>query len=215
MSDRATPDDPVNMSVIFGMFVVDMVIYGLITWYVDAVKPGQYGVAKKWYFPVQKSYWCATNNNKSFDPDSNSIPDASNDELGKKEEYFEDEPDGQAGIRVKGLEKTFKSRVGGSGGAVMAVRGVSFSAIKGHITALLGHNGAGKTTTMSVLTGMYSPSGGTAFINGHDIRTDMAQARKSLGLCPQHNMLFTDLNVVEHFLFFGMVCEKCETNPGR
>lgn len=54
---------------------------------------------------------------------------------------------------------------------------------------------------------MYSPSGGTAYINGNDIRTDMASARKSLGLCPQHNMLFTDLNVVEHFLFFGMVRE--------
>lgn len=53
MNDRATPEDPVTMGVIFGMFVVDMVVYGLITWYVDAVKPGQFGVAKSWYFPFQ------------------------------------------------------------------------------------------------------------------------------------------------------------------
>ena len=53
MNDRSTPKDPVTMNVIFGMFIVDMIIYGLITWYVDGVKPGQYGVAKKWYFPVQ------------------------------------------------------------------------------------------------------------------------------------------------------------------
>ena len=118
-------------------------------------------------------------------------------------EFFEDEPDGRAGIRVKDLQKTFKTRMGGD--VVRAVDGVSFSAYKGQITALLGHNGAGKTTTMSVLTGMYSPSGGTAYINGHNISTEMSQARKSLGLCPQHNMLFTDLNVSEHFLFFGMV----------
>lgn len=38
-------------------------------------------------------------------------------------------------------------------GDTVAVDGVSFSAFRGHITALLGHNGAGKTTTMSVLTG--------------------------------------------------------------
>ena len=64
---------------------------------------------------------------------------------------------------------------------------------------------AGKTTTMSVLTGMFSPTSGTASINGHDITKDMASVRRSLGLCPQHNMLFEDLNVREHLRFFGMV----------
>ena len=58
---------------------------------------------------------------------------------------------------------------------------------------------------MSVLTGMFSPTSGTAYINGHDITKDMAFVRKSLGLCPQHNMLFEDLNVREHLHFFGMV----------
>jgi ABC-type multidrug transport system ATPase subunit len=52
---------------------------------------------------------------------------------------------------------------------------------------------------------MYSPSGGEAHINGHSISTDMASARQSLGLCPQHNMLFTDLTVYEHFMIFSMV----------
>ena len=58
---------------------------------------------------------------------------------------------------------------------------------------------------MSVLTGMFSPTSGTASINGHDITEDMASVRRSLGLCPQHNMLFEDLNVREHLRFFGMV----------
>ena len=88
---------------------------------------------------------------------------------------------------------------------VIAVAGVSFNAFQGEITALLGHNGAGKTTTMSVLTGLFSASAGSAYINGHDIGTSMAAVRRSLGLCPQHNMLFEDLNVLEHFVFFGMV----------
>ena len=58
---------------------------------------------------------------------------------------------------------------------------------------------------MSVLTGMFSPTSGTASINGHDITEDMGGVRSSLGLCPQHNMLFEDLNVREHLRFFGMV----------
>ena len=41
------------------------------------------------------------------------------------------------------------------------------------VTSLLGHNGAGKTTVMSILTGLYSPSGGTAWINQHSILSDM------------------------------------------
>jgi hypothetical protein len=41
------------MGSIWGMFVANMIIYGLITWYIDSVKPGKYGVAKKWYFLFQ------------------------------------------------------------------------------------------------------------------------------------------------------------------
>jgi len=56
-----------------------------------------------------------------------------------------------------------------------------------------------------VLTGLYSPTAGRATINGFDISTNMSQVRESLGLCPQHNMLFEDLTVREHFVFFGML----------
>ena len=63
---------------------------------------------------------------------------------------------------------------------------------------------------MSVLTGMFSPTSGTASINGHDITEDMGSVRRSLGLCPQHNMLFEDLNVREHLRFFGMVISNCD-----
>ena len=53
--------------------------------------------------------------------------------------------------------------------------------------------------------GMYSPSGGEARIDGHSISSELNVARQSLGLCPQHNMLFSDLTVYEHFMIFAMV----------
>ena len=59
---------------------------------------------------------------------------------------------------------------------------------------------------MCVLSaGMYSPSGGEARIDGHSISSELNVARQSLGLCPQHNMLFSDLTVYEHFMIFAMV----------
>ncbi len=111
--------------------------------------------------------------------------------------FFERESDGTAGIDVKNLKKVFKE--------LTAVNGLSFKAYHGQVTALLGHNGAGKTTTMSMLTGMISATSGSALVNGYNINGQMRSARKSLGLCPQHNMLFTDLSVSEHLQFFGMV----------
>lgn len=68
---------------------------------------------------------------------------------------------------------------------------------------LLGHNGAGKTTTMSILTGLFSPTSGTANVNGYDIVTSIDKARDSLGLCPQYNIIFKNLTVEEHLYFFG------------
>ena len=84
----------------------------------------------------------------------------------------------------------------------MAVDGLTLNIFQGQITALLGHNGAGKTTTMSILTGLYPPSSGSGHINGKSILTDMDSIRESLGLCPQHNVLFDRLTVKEHLKFF-------------
>ena len=71
-----------------------------------------------------------------------------------------------------------------------AVKSLSLNFYEGQITALLGHNGAGKTTVMSVLTGLYEPTAGTAYVYNNDIRRKMDSVRESLGLCPQHNVLF-------------------------
>jgi len=71
------------------------------------------------------------------------------------------------------------------------------------ITVLLGHNGAGKTTTMSMLVGLFPPTSGDAIINGYSILTDIDGVRESLGLCPQHNVLFSRLTVREHLSFFA------------
>ena len=90
----------------------------------------------------------------------------------------------------------------GSSGSKVAVDDLSLNIFKGQITALLGHNGAGKTTTISMLTGLFPPTDGSADVNGLSIISDMDAIRESLGLCPQHNVLFDRLTVKEHLDFF-------------
>ena len=51
--DRIEPDDPMTMGVYWIMFLADAVIYALIMWYIDTIKPGSFGVGKKWYFPFE------------------------------------------------------------------------------------------------------------------------------------------------------------------
>ena len=68
---------------------------------------------------------------------------------------------------------------------------------------LLGHNGAGKTTTINMLTGLFSPSSGEAFVNDRNIKEDLLEVRREMGVCPQHDVLWDDLNAQEHLLFYG------------
>lgn len=88
-------------------------------------------------------------------------------------------------------------------GSNEAVKSLNLNMYEGQITVLLGHNGAGKTTTMSMLTGMFPPTRGTAIVGGHDVRTSIQRVRDSMGLCLQHNVLFDNLTVREHLYFFG------------
>ncbi|KYN32310.1 ATP-binding cassette sub-family A member 3 [Trachymyrmex septentrionalis] len=114
------------------------------------------------------------------------------------------------GIQIRDLKKSYttswlrKSKV-------HALKGVSVDFYKGQITALLGHNGAGKTTLMSILTGVTSETEGKVFINGKNIRKHLNSIRNDLGLCPQENMVFPDLNVFEQIEFFGLLKAKNKT----
>ncbi|XP_034027520.1 retinal-specific phospholipid-transporting ATPase ABCA4-like [Thalassophryne amazonica] len=114
--------------------------------------------------------------------------------------FFEADPvDLVQGVCIQNLVKVF------GGSFQPAVDGLSINFYESQITAFLGHNGAGKTTTMSILTGMYPPSSGTATIYGKDIRSDMDAIRLSLGMCPQHNILFQHMTVAEHILFYSLL----------
>ncbi|XP_059140252.1 phospholipid-transporting ATPase ABCA1-like, partial [Physella acuta] len=187
-------DDTFNLKTCIGMLYLDSVIYLFLTWYIEAVFPGQYGIPRKWYFLIQRSYWQGTKHEQMDEPDT----DMSLDGLTYSNDNFEKDPTGRPiGVAVKNLRKIYNK------GDKIAVDGLTLNFYEGQITSFLGHNGAGKTTTMSILTGLFPQTSGSVYIYGHNILTDADKVRCGLGMCPQHNVLFDLLTVEEHIWFFA------------
>ncbi|MGE5223279.1 MAG: ATP-binding cassette domain-containing protein [Omnitrophica WOR_2 bacterium] len=63
----------------------------------------------------------------------------------------------------------------------VAVEDVCLQIQQGEVFGLLGPNGAGKSTTIRMLCTLLEPTGGTAIVNGYDIRKQSNQVRQSLG----------------------------------
>ncbi|NVJ23486.1 ATP-binding cassette domain-containing protein [Myxococcus sp. AM011] len=98
-------------------------------------------------------------------------------------------------IRATNLHKRF--------GPVTAVEDVSFTAEDGMITGLLGPNGAGKTTTLRMLYTLVRPDKGSASVDGVDVVTRPAEARRALGVLPDARGLYPRLTAREHARYFG------------
>jgi ABC-type multidrug transport system ATPase subunit len=111
-----------------------------------------------------------------------------------------------ADLRVENLKKVFrKNPIMDSPEDKVALKGISFSVRAGEVFAFLGHNGAGKTTTINLLCGMFPPTSGDAVVFGRSIINQMEDIRSSLGYCPQHDILYPELTVREHLLFYGRI----------
>ena len=81
-----------------------------------------------------------------------------------------------------------------------AVAGISFAALPGQTTALVGPSGAGKTTLIKLLLRFYDPARGRISLDGHDLRDlDPRQLRASIAVVLQETLLL-DGTVAENIL---------------
>jgi len=106
-------------------------------------------------------------------------------------------------IRVEGLTKTFVTGRGAQRSVIQAVRGVSFTAPDGAITALLGPNGAGKTTTLRMVSTLVKPDSGTAKVGDDDVVKDELRVRADLGVLSDARGLYTRLKARENIRYYG------------
>lgn len=92
----------------------------------------------------------------------------------------------QEPILIKKLTQVFKTKANSN---FVAVNNLNFGVKPSECFGLLGLNGAGKTTTIQILTGQSEATDGTTYLNGKNIKKERNRAIRSLGYCPQFDML--------------------------
>jgi len=102
-------------------------------------------------------------------------------------------------IEATGLTKSF--------GETKALAGVDLAARKGSVLAVLGPNGAGKTTAVRILATLLRPDGGSARVNGFDVRTQANQVRESVGLTGQFASVDEDLTGTQNLVMIGQLLD--------
>lgn len=102
----------------------------------------------------------------------------------------------QSGVVVNNLEYVYRDTKGNL--EQVALKGLSFQAGAGKITALLGPNGSGKSTTFKILTTQYLPFRGEAFVAGNSVLKNRDKVRRFIGVTFQAPSLDPLLSVEEN-----------------
>jgi ABC-2 type transport system ATP-binding protein len=100
-------------------------------------------------------------------------------------------------IEVRDLRKTYGDHV--------ALRGIDFTVEQGEVVGFLGPNGAGKSTAMKIITGYLAPTGGQAFVDGHETLADPIAAQKRIGYLPEHAPIYLDMRVRDFLHYVGRI----------
>lgn len=74
-------------------------------------------------------------------------------------------------------------------GGLQALSHVTFGVPEGQILGLIGPNGAGKTTLFNIINGVYAPSEGKVFFEGHEITGKPPYRMAKMGLARTHQIV--------------------------
>ena len=81
-------------------------------------------------------------------------------------------------LSVTNLKKTYANKV-------VALNNINLEVEEGDFFALLGPNGAGKSTTIGILCSLVNKTSGKVFVFGHDLDTELENAKACIGVVPQ------------------------------
>lgn len=82
-------------------------------------------------------------------------------------------------LEITGLRRVYQRK---GGDRLEALRGIDLVIPRGEVHGLLGPNGAGKTTLCKIISTVLLPTSGTVRVLGHDVVTDTAKVKSSLGI---------------------------------
>ena len=98
-------------------------------------------------------------------------------------------------LKITNLSKSYEN--------LKAVDDISLEVKKGEIFGFLGPNGAGKTTTISMISGLLKPDSGSIVVDSLNIKNQLKDIKKIMGVVPQDMAFYEDLTAKENLLFWG------------
>lgn len=178
--------DNVTMLEIWTVMLIDSLVNIALGWYFSHVLSWYIGVPYVPWFPFMYRYWLPTQKG-FFQQVPPSVPDGLN---------FEQYPvDKEEVVFVNRLEYERKQK--------HVLRDTSFKAYQGEIMIILGPSGAGKTALVNIISGSAVATQGQVIVDGYDVAVQTPRARELMGVVQQRDVLFYDLTLAEHLLFFG------------
>ncbi|XP_024936975.1 ATP-binding cassette sub-family A member 3 isoform X2 [Cephus cinctus] len=181
--------DKISIGIILTSWAVHIIIWSLLTVYMDNINPGRFGSAKPCYYPCKKGKKVL----QDFDTTLRGTTNWSAVEQTSSKII--------PSIRVKKVTKKF----GRLSEKIVAVNEMSIDFYHGEFNVLLGHNGAGKSSLLKMIIGTYKPNRGQVYIEGRDYNLDEESDGHLIGYCPQENILVNYLTIVQHLYMFGMM----------
>lgn len=114
-------------------------------------------------------------------------------------------------IQVEQLSKSYTKKLNRGFGfkkpeRFNAISQVTFDALDGAITGLLGGNGAGKSTTLRIISTLINPDSGRVSVDGFDTATQPLEVRKNIGFLPHNAGIYPRLTAVENIRYYAEIC---------
>eukprot|EP01102_Stenamoeba_stenopodia_P000164 TRINITY_DN1012_c0_g1_i2.p1 TRINITY_DN1012_c0_g1~~TRINITY_DN1012_c0_g1_i2.p1 ORF type:complete len:812 (-),score=158.73 TRINITY_DN1012_c0_g1_i2:99-2534(-) len=197
------------------------IVYILLTWYLDNVLSSDGNVGRKPYFFLLPEFWGCTKPTTSKPwknkRKSNRLLEESGADEDVTEEFERARRSINALVRAVLLSKTFDRKRNNSGlfhlpsflggknhtEQVKALQNLCLCVEPDTVMCLLGHNGAGKTTAFNLLSALYSPTSGDAFVGSYSASSEADRVRDVIGVCPQFDVLWNELTAREHLELFA------------
>jgi sodium transport system ATP-binding protein len=88
---------------------------------------------------------------------------------------------------------------------VKAVDGVSFTAVNGCITGLLGANGAGKTTSLRMIAALLPADEGEIMVDGAQVKAGSSSTQSQMGVLSDARGLYPRLTARENIQYYGLL----------
>ncbi|XP_075527790.1 phospholipid-transporting ATPase ABCA3-like [Dermacentor variabilis] len=177
--------DNVSLSELLVVNVCTCFLMVFLIWYADNIIPWGPGIHKPPWFPFLRSYWLPqparnVKIRQSVDPT-----------------LFESDPqDLNPAIQVISLKKFYRN---------FLLQRINLKIYRHQITVLTGPAGSGKSTMIKMITGLVPPSSGQIIVDNYDVVLHTEEARERIAYCPADNVLFDELTVEEHLIFFAML----------